>query len=290
MIKFFEDKHLYISDKGEYIPSVTSLLSKLKTFDQNYWSDISAIKSILGVPTFKELKGNYKEPKLNSKFVDYLLNYVDIEEYISAKENILSEWKEKNLKACSFGTENHLILEKESYTRGYEINPFTQEKYTTFIKDIPSDCQNQSIKENLYDLEDGYYPELLINHPDNIYVGQADKIFIKTINGVRYVDIDDYKFNNKITTFPFKNEDTGLLNTFNKPLDYVYDTKFHTYQLQLSAYLYMMELQGFTPRYAAFTHYKEKGKKIYTCEYQKRDIEILTQYVIDNKDLFKKGK
>ncbi len=283
MIKFYEENHMYISSDGDRIPSVTGILSKLKTFDQDYWSDISAIKKVLGITEFKILKSSYNKPKLTKEFISYLLNNVDIEDYISAKEDILSEWKTKNLDACSFGTENHLILEKESYSRGYELNPFTQEEYVTFQKETPVDCSNESIKENLIDLEDGYYPELLIHHPEYHYCGQADKIFIKTINGVKYVDIDDYKFNNKITTYPFKNEDTGLPNTFNHPLGHVYDTKFHTYQLQLSTYMYMLELHGLVPRYMCFTHYKDNKQRAYPCEYQKRDVEILTEYILKNK-------
>jgi hypothetical protein len=32
-----------------------------------------------------------------------------------------------------------------------------------------------------------------------------------------------------------------------------------------------------------FTHYKDNVQKAYPCEYQKRDVEKLTEYILKNK-------
>src|SRR5690606_14825577 len=152
---------------------------------------------------------------------------VDVEDFVIEKQNILDAWDLKRDNSCEFGTEFHLEQEEESYITGICLNPFDNKHYKTFHKESPIDCSNATICQNLYDLEDGYYPELLIHHPDEILCGQSDKVFIETVGNIRYVDIDDYKTNEKISKSGMWNEDEKRPINFLEPISHIPCSKFH---------------------------------------------------------------
>lgn len=208
---FKDSNHSYFID-GVKTRSVSSIIKEFEQpFDREYWSYNSALKRI--IPDFKELKREilesvhmYRYPhfiKPDPELIFPLMeDYIGDEQLIKATvEEVLDEWDKDNIRSTEMGTAFHLEREAESIARGYETNPWTNVDFP--IINPSKQYDNQSIHDNLADLEDGYYPELLIfneeirleKDPDGPkgLCGQADKVWIETVDGVRYVDIDDYK-------------------------------------------------------------------------------------------------
>lgn len=201
MIIFKDSDHSYLNtDTNEKYCSVTTLVGKYKTpFDTEYWSKYKAIEALL--PNFRFFLKLYRRDlhKLEHK----LLSTSEEESYgldilQTYKEKVLwfqQSWQKEKELGCEKGTAYHDFKEQDSYIRRLELNPFTNSIYTVFERPVNKilGIDNQSLLDNLYHLKDGVYPELLIwNHFFKI-AGQSDRVFIETINNIRWIDIDDYK-------------------------------------------------------------------------------------------------
>lgn len=265
-IVFREDGHSYTKEDIPY-RSVTGVIGEFEPkMDVDYWSKYKAYESL--ILNFEEIKSKFhgaRDPRL----FEFCSMIIDDDELKAKQEEIQKLWIQDNKSAIDRGNRYHIAREKRSLTNGYELNPFTGEEVIVRprTEKVPG-ADNYSIHANLYDLPDGYYPELLIFHDELRIAGQSDRVFIETIDGVRYVDIDDYKTNKKITT---DNKYQKLL----PPLKHIPDSKFHKYELQVSFYAWMMEQFGFVVRGTAFHHFNLK----YETQYRKEDIEKIVEYL-----------
>ena len=131
----------------------------------------------------------------------------------------------------------------------------------------------ENLIEDLYMLPDGYYPELLVWNEKCGIAGQADKVFLETIGNTRYVDIDDYKTNNKIKTESAYVKKLKGRVMMKKPLGHLMDCNHTHYNLQISTYAWVMEQFGFKVRNLAFHHYN----KPYVLNYLKREVEMMLE-------------
>jgi hypothetical protein len=265
MIIFSEKTHNYTHvESGNKLIGWTTLISKFsKVFDRENQLICSAYKLLIGDERYNELvKGEFgKLYDLNQEEVASFLKrniHDDITHLIS---ELSYEWDYSNILGSKFHKDQEMI----SYLRGYEINPFTEDRFKTVKLDKEHD--NQSAHDCLLDLEDGYYPELLVwdysMDQSLTPVTQVDRCFIETVDGVRYVDIDDYKTNKKR---PYKSASTFL----KAPLDKINDSSEDKYKLQAMFGAKLMETHGFTPRYCAFTHYLNydlEKAKMYPVKY-----------------------
>jgi hypothetical protein len=250
MIIFSEEDHKYKHlESGNLLFGWTSFIKRFsKPFDSENQSKCSAYKLYLGSEEYNKLvKSQFgKLYNLDTEEVaKFLSNKIDFD--IEAIRNeILYEWEYSKI----LGSKFHKEQEDLSYSRGFEINPFTGENVKTIF--IEKKYDNQSLCDNLYDLEDGYYPELLVwdysLDQSQTIVTQIDKCFIKTENGARYVDVDDFKTNSKR---PYESKDSYL----KYPLDSVFDNTAEKYKLQVMFGAKLMSTFGFVPRFCAFTHY-----------------------------------
>ena len=77
------------------------------------------------------------------------------------------------------------MREERSYAQGWEINPYTGTKLR--VHRFEKKYDNQSIVDNLIDLPDGCYPELLIWDLEYGICGQEDKVYIETKYGKKLV-------------------------------------------------------------------------------------------------------
>lgn len=260
-IIFNEQEHSYKRGDVKYT-SVTKLINKYKPpFRKDHWSSYKALEKIHG-DDFKEKRKGFNPA--DPAFIAYLMKYTDEAVFIEEKLNILEQWQQNNVKAVRRGNKYHKAREYNSIARGEEENPFTKEIYPVFTKEILKDADNYSILNNLYELEDGYYPELLLWNNEYEIAGQADRVFITTVDGKKVVDIDDYKTNNKITT-------ENKFNKFKAPLNHLEDCKLNLYNLQISCYAWLMEQFGFEVRNLAFHHYNNK----YDLNYLKPEVESI---------------
>jgi len=275
MIIFSEKTHDYTHvESGNKLIGWTKLISKFsKSFDRENQLVCSAYKVYLGNDDYNSLvKGEFGRlyDLSQAEVASFLKSNVNID--VSHIINEISyEWDYSNI----LGSKFHKEQEDFSYERGYDINPFTEDRFKT-IK-LEKEHDNQSAFDCLIDLEDGYYPELLVwdYSMDQAYtpVTQIDRCFIETIDGVRYVDIDDFKTNKKR---PYKNG-SGYLKA---PLNKIPDNTEEKYKLQAMFGAKLMETHGFKPRYCAFTHYLNydiSKAKLYPAVYNKELMDLFQE-------------
>ncbi len=184
-ILFSSKDHKYTSG-DKIFTSVSKLVSLYKNeFDSEYWSVYKALQRIYGDEEFKRLKGSGGD-------LGALIEQTDSVILNNTIEEIKQEWKDKNIKSIDKGNLYHMAKEQSAYKRGYEINPFDNKEYP-IIGDFSEKEEKYSIIDNLYDLQDGFYAELLMWNDQYSIAGQSDKIFIETIDDKRYIDVDDFK-------------------------------------------------------------------------------------------------
>ena len=264
VIRFFKEDHKYLSRDDHRLKSVNQLISEYDSpFEGNYWLLHSAIKDQL--PDWKTLRkekfGHWK-PNTEEMLCE-MAQYLDYDELFAGIEKYKLEWEAERNRASLQGTEFHDQQEQASYERGYEISPWTEKKYPVIVSE--KDYDNQSVADDLSKLEDGFYAELLVFWGP--VCGQADKVFIETEGGVRYVDIDDYKTNKKIKT--------PIFTYFKEPLAHIPSNHVTKYGLAISTYAFILEQWGFQIRNLAFTHYKKydlETSKIYPLDYYQKEI------------------
>lgn len=194
-IIFTDLDHSYKSGNIKY-KSVSTIISEYKApYDAYYWSLYKAYQKLLGEETFKVLKSEYKLG--DHALFNYLKFYADQEKAYEIQASILDDWKNERDKSIVKGNNYHEFKEKQSFDDGYSINPFNDAKYETQKSVLITTDGSKELRTPTYgclsDLLDGFHPELLLWNNKYQIAGQADKVYIETINGVRHVDIDDYK-------------------------------------------------------------------------------------------------
>lgn len=267
------DGHIYKNTKdGSTYTSVTTLIKKYTNeFNADYWSSYKALERI--IPSFK-----FKLKISNGKLENIIarLSDTDFTLFELYKLEILADWARGNEDAQNKGTTIHLEKENNSYSSNYETNPFTLKPSLVFQKQ-ELDYDNYSLCDNLYDLPDGFYPELLIWNEDYKIAGQSDKVFIETVGNTRFVDIDDYKTNKKINYSSFFDTKKKESQKMKFPLQDLMDCNSVHYSLQLSTYGYMLSQMGFVVRNLAITHIdtNKNTEKLISMNYRRHEIEAI---------------
>lgn len=135
---------------------------------------------------------------------------------------------------------------------------------------------------------DGVYTERMLWHHGYKIAGRSDKIRLRTVEGVRYADVEDYKTNKSIDLESFKFYN-GKHKMMLAPLTYVMDCNIMHYTLQLSIYMFMLEYQGFTPGRLRIIHYPHptdfdpSPKPVhYDLPYMKREVIAMLNHLRTN--------
>lgn len=203
-------------------------------------------------------------------------------------EAVKKQWAEDGRVAREKGTMFHALKEDE------DIN---QKDKPVFYSTIEDDIK--PIRD-LEKLEDGVHPELTLYNNEFQACGTADKVIIETIDGIRYVDILDYKTSKTIdleSYYDTRNQKHAMLAN---PLQSVMDCNFMKYSLQLSMYAFFLEKYNFIPRNLTLIHLVIKeliedidtkykidfeGKKFhveheieYPVKYMKKEVKALLQF------------
>lgn len=261
----FEDATHSYRQQDVLYNSATGVVKRFSPrFDEAYWLPYKALESMVDPKVFKEVKKKYsfKSPLV----LEDLEEMVDPKEFYNVKAKLKAQWVFKRLDACNAGTMYHLMKERSGILRGYEKNAYNDKWYKTRKRPLDT-WDNYSLRDNLYELEDGFYPELLLWNDTHQLAGQADRVFLDTENNIRYADIDDYKTNDEI-------ELTNRFSSMLPPIEHLGDCNFNHYSLQLSIYAWMLEQFGFTIRSLCFHHYREK----YEVKYLKEEVEAVLNY------------
>lgn len=196
-ILFNAKDHSYNGKKITYT-SVSKLIAKYKRpYNRDYWSTYKAYERILGQKEFKAIRDSLKHPMEDSALFSDLSAIVSQEDLDKAIQEILGEWKSKNDKSIKKGNDYHSFKEDQAKELGFCENPFTGKNCKTILStkiEYKNNIEYRSpVVTNLYDLEDGFHPELILWNDKAQIAGQADLVFIETIGDKRYIDIDDYK-------------------------------------------------------------------------------------------------
>ena len=150
-------------------------------------------------------------------------------------------------------------MEEKAESDGFIVNPFDGKKYET--RKIEKSYDNQSVVDDLWDLEPGAYPELVIWNEEANVIGQDDVVFIEELDGIKYIDSLDYKTNGG------QSEAKGLKKRaelkriksgspqMSGPLSHIKDCSYTKYQGQMSMYMCMMENAGYIFRRGGISHH-----------------------------------
>lgn len=278
-VYFLEKNHKYQNAKGELYDSVSSIWKPyFGEFNSDLISSKNAIRDVdLSLYNLMKKEIGYSSDVFISECLNNMTSTV-IAEYEKVKAAYLADWRESSER----GTRFHTFMENLDLERGVKVNPFTNKEVPVIYKDIKEGFQNESFGPNQFsDLLDGFVPEDLITNEELRVAGQADLRFTETINGVRYVDIDDYKTDKEMKVKP---PNRFFKNMMNYPYDHLYDYNFWKYSLKISTYAFMLEQLGFTIRNLALTHVKveepSKGEfnilsqKRYPINYKRFEVSI----------------
>lgn len=278
MVTFRESDHSYFCDGVRY-ESVSSVFSTAKPFiDWDYNAGRSFFKTNYPELYDKVKKSlSFDHPELVNKLKK--LSKISEEEFKEGVKQLRDSWKENSTEATERGTMFHLKKETEDYKRGWAINPMTGEKVKTM--NFEKQYDNQSLADNLYDLPDGYYPELLLFNHDLKIAGQADKVFIQTKGGRRRIDIDDWKTDTNIFIRPDFRHPLKGYERLNHPLSHLYNTNHNIYMMKIGIYAWMLEQFGFEVGSLNFTSVEIDDdlnilkESRYLLPYKKWEVEAL---------------
>lgn len=202
MINFVEDNHQYSSILPDGIE----------------WISVSKLVGLFKEP-FDAVTMSIKcSKKRDSKW------------YGMKPEEIRWIWKNKADRSCVNGTYYHNVQEKEL---------LSYETIELYDKELPviAPIFEEGVKiAPTQQLADGIYPEHMVYLKTVGVCGQSDKVVIA--NNILYVQ--DYKTNEKLETESYYNPYTGKHKMMLAPLNHIQDCNFLHYELQLSAYAYII--------------------------------------------------
>ena len=272
--RFYPEGHTY--DGGSI--SVSTLIGKYQEqFDGEYWSKYKAWEEMLFPELNKDAKKeafkavrkeigygwNKMKNRDNSIFTLLEKKYPDLVNivYNEIQDQITNQWQNKNDKANIKGTAYHEAQEREALSKGVDVNPFDGLEYKVF-KPYRWEKGVKIQNIDLYNLEPGSYPEIIVAAKD--IIGQVDRPFFAE---GKKIYIRDFKTNEKIDTS----------NSFQKmkyPVNHLDDCKFNVYALQLSLYGYLFELHGYEVQKLALDHYNRSIE----VPYLRKEVEDIVNH------------
>lgn len=239
LVIFRDSDHTYWS-KGKQLQSVSGLFKKyIPEFDTDFISKRNVIKEQFP-DEYEKIKNKIKAIDKNLWWENPILPslFPDQELLEERAKIVVAKWKEKADASRARGTMFHVKQEKEDLEIGRVINEYNGTSFK--VMDFDKTYENESICDNMYDLPDGYYPELLVFNLEHGLAGQEDRVFIKTIGNKRLIWCGDLKTDETIEETP-----TFFTKKLLKPLNHLYDMNSVVYSLKGSAYAWMLEKAGF---------------------------------------------
>jgi hypothetical protein len=205
-------------------------------------------KSIYGSEYSKHF-GSFRSPKPDAEdLYGIFMDRMSDEEFVTRKKELADEWELKKTIAAWRGTMFHDYMERIAYQEKRLYNHAVDKYFPVIFKKKIFD--NQTLFTDLMELEDGAYLELLVFDPVHDICGQADKVFIETISGKRFIDIGDLK------TSGDKPDTKGRENYY-EPLDHLKKSKHMQYVLQINLYAKLLQRHGFHPRHLSYSWYED---------------------------------
>lgn len=270
-VVFFSDSHTYWHGDRQ-LKSMGKCLSKYQPpYNEDYWLTHTAFKDLFGDEYMEHYRSfGVMTPPAEELYLPFI-RQISPTKFMECKKKWKDVWKRKNNEANFKGTRFHDEMEMECYLKGYSENRWDGQPYP--VKKYEKEYPNESLMLDLYKLPDGCYPELLVFDLKNGIAGQADLVYIETKGKNRYIDIDDYKTNEKK---PAKSSPERLWD----PFEDFYNSKHQIYTFQMGGYAKLLERFGFIVRNVGYTWYKnyDKTKPTYIdVDYLSEELEIILQ-------------
>ena len=197
-VRYNDELHKYwTKDENMNCISVTTLIHKFTTFDEEFWSCYKTLERLISEDKFKEIKPQLLDKKIFKE--EYYLKFNILKEnFDKEKEILLKEWNDKRETSCIRGSEIHKKHELEHLAGN------TKELQSLKLGGAFTTINDNKIKLG----EKGVYPELLISRISNDgklrVAGQADLIIIDN-NDLYVLDYKGLDLNTPIlTTLGFK--------------------------------------------------------------------------------------
>lgn len=271
LVSYNDKLHKYwIKGTKQSCISVTTLIHKFTTFDEEFWSSYKALERILDEDEFKQIKPELlSTKKLNPDLLDRI--GIEKELFNETRDEILAEWAEKREISCIRGTKIH-----EQHELGH-LDGITPEIQQLGL----GGSFKPRIDNNIVLGEQSVYPELLLS-----YVSEDNKLRIAGQADLVIVDGDtvyilDYKTNKEIKKKSFYDQKKKKSEMMKYPLNNLEDVNFWHYSLQLSTYAWMIE-KAFPEvkiNKLILIHYDHEGQCTpYECDYLKKDVERMLSF------------
>ena len=268
-VSYNDKAHKYwTNNSNQSCISVTTLIHKFTTFDEDFWASYKALESMLEENDFKSIKSTLLDTK---KFNLDTLKELNISEdtFNEAKTEILQEWANKREASCIRGTKIHL-----EHELGH-LDGVTPEIQQLGLGGVFKPKQDNNIILG----DQSVYPELLLSYIDDTLklAGQADLVIVDGDS----VYILDYKSNKEIKKTSFYDKKKKKSEMMKYPLNNLQDVNFWHYTLQLSTYAWMIEkaLPDAKIKNLILIHYDHDGHCTpYECEYLKKDVERMLNF------------
>lgn len=233
-VGFNEEKHLYVNVKDPKIQytSVTTFIKFYhEGFDEDFWSSYKALEALMG-EDFRMVKGELLSKK---KIVFKITDFVNIEDYLQKKKEILESYATKRIETAAYGTKIHKEKEEVFYVN-QQINP---KDCGLLLHDGTFECERHNFDLNR---ERAVLPEYLVYYsdPEGLLhlAGQMD-LLIKDGNDIY---IYDYKtMEDGIESKPYYDKVKKQSKKMYFPINHMDDTKLVHYTLQLSLYAWMLQ-------------------------------------------------
>ncbi len=231
-VTFKKKGHTYKDQYGKEYVSVTTLIGKYhKKFDTQYWSTYKACKDVLEKinlwSRYKTKAGGWQSVVDYFKKNGHKLDSSVYKRILKRKQWYIDEWKSESDIACTLGNKQHDTLEKLvlSHKKVRVGNRKIAEVSPATLLDM----------QGFVHTGNSIHPELLLWNEKYRLAGQADLVE-KTGNEIV---IKDYKTCKEIKMDPFMG--TMMLD----PLQYLPDTNYSKFTIQLSTYGWMLEELGY---------------------------------------------
>lgn len=260
-IIFTEETHTYEAE-GRFWDSVNRVKDYfLPDIEWDYWKYYKAVELML--PDFKERKSKLRYPfsyKPTIKWLDEQVQDYTKEEVQGFIDIISEKWRVSGVN----GTEFHKKIEQKEVEDGVVVWDGVEYEVKTFDKQF----DNQSVVDDLRDLEPGAYHEIILFKKVGscYFLGTADRVLIPKTKDFSIVQ--DHKTNEKYSHKKGK--------PLESPFESLDDGKHTAYSIQLSFYGNFLADAGLPPRGMQIFHYKdydESTRKIYDCKYYEKEVE-----------------
>jgi hypothetical protein len=284
------DKHIHFTDhdhsywyygdnpKGERYVSVSQLFKGFQKQFDSLGHSLRMMLKDLEPAVYKTVAARGRHKKQESMLEEIKQISTDYPQVVKAASELRDSWRAKADTSTTEGTSIHLDLEMASIDRGYEINPFNGKTYRVIPSPVPGDG-NRSHTEDLADMVDGYYPEMVLFHHGHKLAGQSDRVFLDTDHtGRRLAWFDDYKTDKEIDRKSFHHPVYGYQYLL-PPLEHLHDCRFNVYAMKISTYAWMLKQSGYHIAGMRLTHIDKATGKItpYILPFREFEVEQMLE-------------